>query len=206
MVTVGEILKEARLKKKLSLSNLEKETKIKKEFIDLIENNLWDKLPDYPVVSGFIKNIAVFLDVPAETANAILRRDYLPKKLYINPKPDIESKFYWSPKLTFITGISLLTLLVLGYLGFEYIKFIKPPKLEIYNPKNNEIVLENKVKITGKTTTDVILTVNNQPILLDQEGKFQTEVEITKDTSSLLFKAISRSGKITEKKVEINVE
>jgi len=131
MVTVGEILKEARLKKKLSLSNLEKETKIKKEFIDLIENNLWDKLPDYPVVSGFIKNIAVFLDVPAETANAILRRDYLPKKLYINPKPDIESKFYWSPKLTFITGISLLTLLVLGYLGFEYIKFIKPPKLEI---------------------------------------------------------------------------
>lgn len=206
MVTVGEILKEARLKKKLSLSNLEKETKIKKEFIDLIENNLWDKLPDYPVVSGFVKNIAVFLDVPAETANAILRRDYLPKKLYINPKPDIESKFYWSPKLTFITGISLLTLLVLSYLGFEYLKFIKPPELEIYNPKNNEIVLENKVKITGKTTTDVILTVNNQPILLDQEGKFQTEVEITKDTSSLLFKAISRSGKITEKKVEINVE
>lgn len=206
MVTVGEILKEARLKKKLSLSNLEKETKIKKEFIDLIENNLWDKLPDYPVVSGFIKNIAVFLDVPAETANAILRRDYLPKKLYINPKPDIESKFYWSPKLTFITGISLLTLLVLSYLGFEYLKFIKPPELEIYNPKNNEIVLENIVKITGKTTTDVILTVNNQPILLDQEGKFQTEVEITKDTSSLLFKAISRSGKITEKKVEINVE
>lgn len=206
MVTVGEILKEARLKKKLSLSNLEKETKIKKEFIDLIENNLWDKLPDYPVVSGFVKNIAVFLDVPAETANAILRRDYLPKKLYINPKPDIESKFYWSPKLTFITGISLLTLLVLSYLGFEYLKFIKPPELEIYNPKNNEIVLENIVKITGKTTTDVILTVNNQPILLDQEGKFQTEVEITKDTSSLLFKAISRSGKITEKKVEINVE
>ena len=206
MVTVGEILKEARLKKKLSLSNLEKETKIKKEFIDLIENNLWDKLPDYPVVSGFVKNIAVFLDVPAETANAILRRDYLPKKLYINPKPDIESKFYWSPKLTFITGISLLTLLVLSYLGFEYLKFIKPPELEIYNPKNNEIVLENIVKITGKTTTDVILTVNNQPILLDQEGKFQIEVEITKDTSRLLFKAISRSGKITEKKVEINVE
>ena len=206
MVTVGEILKEARLKKKLSLSNLEKETKIKKEFIDLIENNSWDKLPDYPVVSGFVKNLADFLDISAETTNAILRRDYLPKKLHINPKPDIGSKFYWSPKLTFVTSISLLTLLVLSYLGFEYLKFIKPPELEIYNPKNNEIVLENKIKIIGKTTTDVILTVNNQPILLDQEGNFQTEIEITKDTRNLLFKAISRSGKITEKKVEINVE
>ncbi|MDP3917596.1 MAG: helix-turn-helix domain-containing protein [Candidatus Woesebacteria bacterium] len=206
MVTVGEILKEARLKKKLSLSSLEKETKIKKEFIDLIENNLWDKLPDYPVVSGFVRNLAVFLEISAETTNAILRRDYLPKKLHINPNPDIESKFYWSPRLTFVTGISLLTLLVLGYLGFEYLKFVKPPELEIYNPKNNEVVFENKVKVTGKTTTDVILTVNNQPILLDQEGKFQTEIEITKDTSNLLFKAISRSGKITEKVRNISVE
>lgn len=206
MITVGEILKEARLKKKLSLLDLEKETKIKKEFIALIENNSWDKLPDYPVVSGFVKNIAVFLGVSSENANAILRRDYLPKKLYINPKPDVGSKFYWSPKLTFVVSISALTLLVLGYLGFEYLKFIKPPELEIIYPKENEVVLNEKIKVEGKTTTDVILTINNQPILLDEEGKFQTEIEVIKDTSNLLFKAISRSGKVTEKNINITVE
>lgn len=206
MITVGEILKEARLKKKLSLLDLEKETKIKKEFIALIENNSWDKLPDYPVVSGFVKNIAVFLGVSSENANAILRRDYLPKKLYINPKPDVGSKFYWSPKLTFVVSISALTLLVLGYLGFEYLKFIKPPELEIIYPKENEVVLNEKIKVEGKTTTDVILTINNQPILLDLEGKFQTEIEVIKDTSNLLFKAISRSGKVTEKNINITVE
>lgn len=206
MITVGEILKEARLKKKLSLLDLEKETKIKKEFIALIENNSWDKLPDYPVVSGFVKNIAVFLGVSSENANAILRRDYLPKKLYINPKPDVGSKFYWSPKLTFVVSISALTLLVLGYLGFEYLKFIKPPELEIIYPKENEVVLNEKIMVEGKTTTDVILTINNQPILLDEEGKFQTEIEVIKDTSNLLFKAISRSGKVTEKNINITVE
>lgn len=206
MITVGEILKEARLKKKLSLLDLEKETKIKKEFIALIENNSWDKLPDYPVVSGFVKNIAVFLGVSSENANAILRRDYLPKKLYINPKPDVGSKFYWSPKLTFVVSISALTLLVLGYLGFEYLKFIKPPELEIIYPKENEVVLNEKIKVEGKTTTDVILTINNQPILLDLEGKFQTEIEVIKDTSNLIFKAVSRSGKVTEKKINITVE
>ncbi len=206
MTTIGQILKNARLQKGYSVNFLERKTKIKKEFISLIEKNDWDNLPEYPVVSGFIKNIAMVLDLSVENTNAILRRDYLPKKLSINPKPDIENKFVWSPKLTFAVGISIISLIVLGYLGLEYQKFIKPPEIEIISPKNSQIVLEQKVKVEGKTTTDVTLTINNQPIILDQEGNFVTEILITKDTKSLIFKAISRSGKVTEKTVEIKVE
>ena len=206
MITIGQILKDARQKKKLSLSAVEKQTKIKKEFIELIESNSWDKLPEFPVVSGFVKNLAVFLGLSPENTNAFLRRDYPPKKLFINPKPDIESKFTWSPKLTFAVGIAALSLLVLGYLGFEYTKFIKPPDLEITSPKNNEVIVSEIVKVAGSTTTDVTLTINNQPIILDQEGNFQTEIKITKDTKELKFVAISRSGKTTEKLINISVE
>lgn len=206
MLTIGQILKESRLKKNYSLEHVEKKTKIKKNFISLIEKGEWDSLPEYPVVSGFVKNLSLFLDLSPETTNAVLRRDYPPKKLAINPKPDIETKFVWSPKLTFAVGISIISLLVLGYLGFEYQKFIKPPEIEITSPKVNQIVLEEKVKVEGKTTTDVILTINNQPIILDQEGNFVSEILITKDTKSLTFKAISRSGKVTEKNIEIKVE
>jgi len=206
MTTIGQTLKNARLQKGYSVNFLERKTKIKKEFISLIEKNDWDNLPEYPVVSGFVKNIAMVLDLPVENTNAILRRDYPPKKLSINPKPDIQDKFTWSPKLTFAVGISIISLIVLGYLGLEYQKFTKPPEIEIVSPKINQIVLEDKVKVEGKTTTDVTLTINNQPIILDQEGSFVTEILITKDTKSLIFKAISRSGKVTEKTVEIKVE
>lgn len=206
MNTVGQILKEARLKKDISLIKLSNLTKIKREFIVMIEKNDWDNLPEFPVVSGFVKNIANSLGLSVDNTNAILRRDYPPKKLIINPKPDVASKFSWSPKLTFAVGVVILILLVLGYLGFEYRKFIMPPELEIINPKNNEIVLNSKVKVSGKTTTDVSLTINNQPIILDQEGGFTTELEITKETKTLTFKAISRSGKVTEKTVTISVE
>src|SRR3989344_8424323 len=182
MNTVGQILKEARFKKDISLIKLSNLTKIKREFIVMIEKNDWDNLPEFPVVSGFVKNIANSLGLSVDNTNAILRRDYPPKKLIINPKPDVTSKFSWSPKLTFAVGVGILILLVLGYLGFEYRKFIMPPELEIVNPKNNEIVLNSKVKVSGKTTTDVSLTINNQPIILDQEGGFTTELEITKET------------------------
>lgn len=206
MITVGQILKDGRLKKNISLRALEKQTKIKKEFIALIEKNDWEKLPEFPIVSGFVKNIAVSLGLNPENINAILRRDYPPKKLPINPTPDIESKFTWSPKFTFAIGVGLIIFIVLGYLLFEYSKFIKPPEITITSPKEEQIVTGESVKIEGKTTTDVSLTVNNQPIILDQEGNFITEIKITKETKSLMFKAVSRSGKVTEKIVNISVE
>ncbi|MDO8340971.1 MAG: helix-turn-helix domain-containing protein [Candidatus Woesebacteria bacterium] len=206
MKTVGQILKEARLKKKTSLLKLENLTKIKREFIVLIEKNDWDKLPDFPIVSGFVKNLAVTLDVNLQNANAVLRRDYPPKKLYINPKPDIGSKFTWSPKLTFLVGIGVLILMVLGYLGFEYLKFKSPPTLEITAPTENQIVLSGNVLVKGKTATDVKITVNNQPIIVDQDGNFVGEIEITKETKDLKFVATSRSGKVTQISRNIKVD
>ncbi len=206
MNTVGQILKEARINKNISLSKLEDLTKIKKEFISKIEKGDWSNLPEFPIVSGFVKNLANALDISVDKVNAILRRDYPPKKLAINPKPDIQGRFYWSPKLTFVMSIGVLTLLVLGYLGFEYKKFITPPDLEIYSPKDNGTLFTDNVEVSGKTTTDVSLTINNQPIILDQDGGFNTELKITKDTKELKFKVVSRSGKTTEKVINISVE
>jgi len=206
MNTIGQMLKEARVKKNISLIKLENLTKIKRDFILKLEKNDWDNLPEFPVVSGFVKNLANVLGISSETANAILKRDYPPKKLAINPKPDVGGKFSWSPKLTFAIGIGILLVLVLGYLGVEYTKFVRPPELVINKPIENEQVLQTRVKIEGKTTTDAILTVNNQPIILDQDGKFVTEIEITKDTKELKFVSISRSGKKTEIVRKITVE
>lgn len=206
MVTIGQLLKDARIKKKLSLIKLENRTKIKREFIELIENNDWDNLPEFAVVSGFVKNIANALGIVPSTANAILRRDYPPKKLNINPKPDVENKFTWSPKLTFALGIGVLVLIVLGYLGFEYLKFSKPPFLEITSPQENAIVIEDTVTVSGKTTTDATVSVNNQPIITDQDGNFVGQIEVTKETKELKFITISRSGKSTEVVRKISVE
>lgn len=206
MNTVGQILREARLKKDISLIKLSNLTKIKKEFILKIEDGDWDNLPEFPVVSGFVKNLANSLGLSVDNINATLRRDYPPRKLAINPKPDVQGKFSWSPKLTFMTGVGILIVLVLGYLGFEYQKFLRPPELEINRPKDNEIIVGNKVKISGKTSTDAVVTVNNQPIILDQDGVFVTEIEIIKETKEIKFTAVSRSGKTTEVTRSISVE
>lgn len=209
MNTIGQTLKTARLKKGISLRKLENTTKIKKEFIVFLENSDWDSLPEYPVVSGFVKNIAHALDLSVDNTLAVLRRDYPPikvNKVNINPKPDVEKKFTWSPKLTFALGVGLIILLVLGYLASEYYKFIQPPEVTIFEPKENQVLFLNNVQVSGKTTTDVTLTINNQPIILDQDGGFNINLEVNKDTKELKFRAVSRSGKVTEKVINIKVE
>lgn len=197
MNTIGTFLNKARLQKKISLSKLESVTKIKKQFIKAIEKEDWNNLPEYPVILGFVRNIAGSLDVSADTSLALLRRDYPPRKLKVTPSPDVEKKFTWSPKLTFVIGIGLFLLTLLGYLGFSYSRFMSPPILIVQKPAEEEIVLSTLLKVTGITDTDAKIEVNIQPILVDADGNFTGEIEISEYLGEIVIVATSRSGKET---------
>lgn len=197
MKTIGSFLKEARVKKKYTLEAVERETKIKREFIKAIEKGQWESLPEFPVVLGFVKNIASFLEVDPKHAAAFLRRDYPPKVLSINPKPDAMKKFEWSPRLTFFVAVGIILALILGYLGTQYIKFISPPFLEVLEPKEKQEVSVGSIKIVGRTSPGASVKVNNQTALVFEDGKFEAEIEILEGTTEIIVQAASRSGKET---------
>lgn len=197
MKTIGRAIKEARTKKRYSLAKLEGETRIKKNFIEALEKENWKVLPDFPVLVGFVKNITSALGASQRSLLALLRRDYPPKALSINPKPDVGSKFAWSPRLTFAVGVGAVIVLLLGYLLFQYGKFVSPPSLSVFEPKEGAIVTERLVKVSGKTDSDATVKINNQSVILDSEGNFITEIEIFEGTSQIEVKAQSRAGKET---------
>ena len=205
MHTIGQIIKSARVKKKFSFKKLEEITKIRASFIESIELEKWATLPTFTTVLGFVKSISSALDIDPNMAVAILKRDYPPKKINISPKPDVFSKFSWSPKLTFIVGIAVVLFVVLGYLGFQYIKFVSPPELNIDSPKENQVVTTKFVTVFGSTDSDVKITVNNQPVLVDADGKFSVDIGVSDTTKEIDIIAVSRSGKINEVKRTIVV-
>jgi cytoskeletal protein RodZ len=208
MKTIGEYLKEARVKKRFSQEKIAKETKIKEDFISSIEKEDWESLPEFPVVVGFVKGIAKFLKVDERQAVALLRRDYPPKVLPVNPKPDVSRTFTWTPRLTFILGITIVALVILGYLGFQYSNFVRPPKLFVERPLEGEVVKEEKLTVFGRTDPDVTVKVNNQPVLVEDDGTFETEIEIFEGTEEIVIKAVSRSGKETtvQRKIKPEIE
>lgn len=206
MRNIGEVIRQTRIKKGFSREELEKVTKIKKEFIKFLEEEKWELLPEYPVIQGFIKNIATILKIDKKQVSALLRRDYPPQSLSINPKPDVVNKVSWSPKMTFFAGIVVATLLVLTYLGFQYSSFVRPPDLDVRSPQDGQIVDSNTLEVVGYTNPDVTIKVNNQPVLIHEDGFFSTKIEVFEGTEFVIVSAVSRSGKETviRRKIDIN--
>lgn len=197
MRTVGERIKDARKQKGLSLLELENQTKIKSSFIESIESNDWNSLPEYPVLQGFIKNIANTLGIEPQQAVALLRRDYPPKKLRVNPKPDIKSRFQWGPRITFVLGLLGVAIIVLSYLGIQYYQFTQPPALQVDRPEEGQEIFQQQVLVQGETDPEATLIINNQPTVVEEDGTFSTQIEITPETEEIVIQSTSRSEKQT---------
>jgi cytoskeletal protein RodZ len=187
------------------LSHVEGMTKIKSGFIDSIEKEKWESLPAFPTVLGFVKSLAGALEIDQKMASAVLKRDYPPKKLKINPKPDLGSKFAWSPKLTFAVGVSAVLLVLFGYLIFQYVHFVSPPSLAVDSPKENQVIDGDSVTVFGSTESDAKITVNNQPVLVSDDGKFSVSLSVVPTTHEVDVLATSRSGKMTTVRRKIYV-
>lgn len=205
MRSLGETIKDRRDEMGVTLSDLERETKIKTDFLTAIENGIWDQLPEFPVVQGFARSIAHVLDMDENLVLALLRRDYPKKTISVTPKPDVKNKFIWSPRWTLLAGAFIVMLLITAYLGYQYVQFVSPPSLSVTRPKQEEVITSVMYTVEGKTSPDASVYVNNQPALVDDLGNFTTDIEISRDMKEITVKAISRSGKATELKQKITV-
>ena len=125
MKTVGEILKEARCEKQIGFEEAETSTKIRHEFLQAIEENNFNKLPDFTTAQGFVKNYAEFLGLSAESALAVFRRDFAqkqPQKLL----PVTENKYLnWLKNrgLLYLRSniwLIILILIILFYFLFQF--------------------------------------------------------------------------------------
>jgi len=126
MKTAGEILKKQRLNKRISLKTAEKKLKIKKEYLEALEEGRYQDLPSAAYIQGFIKNYCQVLNLDSKPILAIFRRDYrLVKKplFFIGQTKD----FSWTPRLTFIISATLILLSFFGYLFWQYRLLLTSP-------------------------------------------------------------------------------
>ncbi len=76
MKTVNEVLKSTRLKKRVSLEDAAKATKIRVIQLEHLEEGRFEKLPPPTFVRGFIKNYGEYLGLNAHELLALFRRQF----------------------------------------------------------------------------------------------------------------------------------
>jgi len=202
MKTVGEILRDARIAKQLTLTDVEERTKIRLKFLDAIEKNDFTILPSLSYAKGFVKNYSEILGLDSKTVLAFFRRQIadVPKSSLL-PKgveePLNRSYLQLTPGRFITLVVAALILLFLAYLGFQYRALQQSPTLIIDSPVNQAVVTDKRVEVLGKTDPDATVTINGVSVLVRGDGEFFDQVALESGVNKFTIVATSRFGKTT---------
>ena len=209
--SIGEILKQERERHRLSLSDLAKRTRIREEYLFSLENNDFDKLPAAIFVKGYIRSYGQVFGFDHRPLQALLRRDYkesargklVPREFI---KPVLKRRFVWTQATMTAIVLSVIFLAFVSYVLFSWINLQKPPELTVLQPQDDQLV-SSQVIIEGKTLPDAMISVNSQPVALQIDGSFKTEILLPRDgINTITIEASDRRGKVRTIQRTVKVE
>jgi cytoskeleton protein RodZ len=199
MKTVGEILKEARVKKRIELEDISHRTKISLKYLAAIEKNDFKELPPSTFTKGFMQNYAKVVGLDPKNVLAIFRRDYdQDEKGRIIPRgltePVRQQGYYFNPTTTTL-GLSILAgVIIIGFFIRQVIVFNTAPEIMLKHPSENAEIT-SPVEVSGSTAPEATLTINNQPISINETGEFTASLNLTPGEHTLIVTVTSRNHK-----------
>jgi len=210
MIRIGDKFREERESKKLTIGEVAKATKIKAEFIDVIEKGEYEKLPSPAYANGFVKNYAKYLGLDEEKSLALFRREFDVKKNYeVLPKGFTDTKSYSFSKLKIGRSLlfaGIIVAFIVGFILFQYRSAFLNPKLTINSPIENETITSLSIEVNGKTSKDATLVINDQDVTVERDGTFSKEITVFPGNSTLIIKSENRYGRVSMIERKILVE
>ncbi|OGV91346.1 hypothetical protein A3A66_03010 [Microgenomates group bacterium RIFCSPLOWO2_01_FULL_46_13] len=208
MRTVGELLKEARLKRKLTLADLSRQTRIQEKALKAVEENNFQNLPPATFVKGFVQNYARVVGVNPKTVLAIFRRDFIEDKLgRVMPRSLVEpiQQSMFTPRTTGLLLLGLLGLFIIGFFVRQVYVFTAAPRVTVTAPVEGAVV-RSPIVVEGETVTDAMVAINNKEVVVDSQGKFRTELQLSLGEHTIVVVATDRRGKARTVQRVITVE
>ena len=200
MKTVGEILRKEREKQGKTIRQIQRQTKIGEKILKALESNDFSSLPPAPFIKGFIRSYSQALGLDSARLVAIFRRSWqenerkkiIPQWL-VNPLD--KQKLVWTPKTTLILSAILIIFIFLGFITFQLLNFILPPKLTVMSPLENQAVKKDIILVAGEVNKEASVYVNDKLVKTDDQGKFSYQLKLFAGQNLIEIKAIDRRGK-----------
>lgn len=203
---LGELLREARLAKRLSLEALEEQTRIRSRFIAALEREDYNLLPPIPYTAGFIRRLARTLELPEEVLVRRFRRERrvfeamgkpkarVPEAIRLPPIVITPRLFVWLAGLGAVSSVA-------GYIGWQVAGFAAAPPLEIQSPASGVTVQAEVIEVVGTTGRGATLEIQSQPVSLKAGGQFREELRLHPGLNQIVIVARNRVGKETRKEI-----
>ncbi len=208
MRKVSDILKQAREEKKLDLDAVSKETNIKGEFLEAIEEGRFQTLPSESYALGFVKTYAKHLGINPQSIVPLFRREY--KSRHVPIVPEFRKSQHKFNKKFFLNSRSFLllsmALIILGYILFQYNSVIFPPNISVQRPQENQEISGNIVEVEGKTDPYATVLIDGDEAYVDLSGEFKKSIFVFSGDKKIEVVAKNRFGKESRRAINIKVK
>ncbi|MBP9719271.1 MAG: helix-turn-helix domain-containing protein [Candidatus Levybacteria bacterium] len=210
MVSLGNRFQLARKRQNITVEQASKALKIRVEFLHALENGQYNKLPSSAYAQGFVGNYAQFLGLSKDETIAMFRREFDGKNVYsVLPHGVTHTKEFTVKKMrlqqTFFV-IAAIFVIMGGYIIYQYRSAFFSPQLDIYTPKENEIIRSNEAQVSGKSDPNATVFVNNSTVSLDKDGNFSKRIDLFNGKTVIEVSATNRFGRKSSIRLPIEVK
>ncbi len=202
---LGDKLKAARKKKKISLDKAELDTRIRLHYLEAIEKNQLQIIP-ISHLKGFIKRYASYLGLsPLAIISELELRSATnaQRKIFSPATLGKETKWIITPKLGFTVLACILLLIFVGYVGYQIKQFAAPPTLIITKPEPQTAVTTEQIQIEGRTDPGTSLFIDNLQASLKDDGSFSYPLVVRPGLNQIAIRAVNRIKKESNKTLTI---
>lgn len=222
ITTIGSMLREKRIELGLELENIMAELKIRREFLEALENNEFEIFTSEGQMKGFTKNYAQMIGLNTDTALALLKRDsseqISTRLLELNKSRSRDPIDVKQPQFKFINSKNIkillsvaVVILIAGFVYWVVARTFQKPFLKITSPFEIEGEFKGKLEyadrsivIDGFTEQGSIVTVNDLRINLNAAYEFKTPVlPLGGEENVISIKAQNAIGSTTEIQLRI---
>ena len=190
MKKAADILESTRLGKELNYAEISHKTRIPIRYLEAFEKDSPAQFPAEPYCSLMVKEYAVALNLNPEEVLSLFRRDHEHQS---SSSSSPRRGFGITPQLTYTIFIVLSLVLFSGYLLLEYIKYNRPPYLKVTWPEAKSKIIE----IKGETDPESTVKINNDLVVVDLEGIFKKQIELSTPEAKIIVESRSPAGKTT---------
>lgn len=206
---LGEKLAKKRVALGYDIKEVERATRIRAKYLEMIEAGNYEKLPPDVYVRGFLKNYASFLRLDVNKVTRLYLKERGLKenvKKAIAPKEPTKTpvrkkkgpKVIITPKRLFIASALAGAFIIVAYIGWQISILAAPPKIEIRSPQDNVKIEDDSTIIEGKTDAGADVFINSVQIGVDPDGNFKEKISLQEGINLIKVSAKNKLGKTSQ--------
>jgi transcriptional regulator with XRE-family HTH domain len=200
VMRLGQRIKKTREERGLDFATVSKLTMIPVKYLEALENGKYSKLPKARAHRlAYIRELTKIFQLPtAELIEQFENESGFADTPLTHPKRAVRM-FPFASISIFIRNISAFAMVFLfaGYLVWQVRGILEPPRLAIFSPSEGYIANSPHTIIEGETEKESRLTVNGQDVMVNEEGKFSAQIDLSAGVNTIQISATKKHGKTT---------